>query len=50
MANTYTVLVVDDEPQIRRFLCTSLTAAGTGWLAPMTPSARSPDWPAKGRM
>jgi two-component system, OmpR family, KDP operon response regulator KdpE len=28
MANAYTVLVVDDEPPIRRFLRTSLTAAG----------------------
>jgi len=28
MANAYTVLVVDDEPAIRRFLRTSLTAAG----------------------
>jgi two-component system, OmpR family, KDP operon response regulator KdpE len=28
MANTYTVLVVDDEPPIRHLLCTSLTAAG----------------------
>src|SRR5438477_6882107 len=28
MANGYTVLVVDDEPPIRRFLRTSLTAAG----------------------
>ena len=27
-ANTFTVLVVDDEPPIRRFLRTSLTAAG----------------------
>jgi len=28
MANAYTVLVVDDEPPIRRFLRTSLTAVG----------------------
>jgi len=28
MANAYTVLVVDDEPPILRFLRTSLTAAG----------------------
>ena len=28
MANAYTVLVVDDEPPIRRFLRTSLSAAG----------------------
>src|SRR5439155_12270236 len=28
MANAYTVLVVDDEPSILRFLRTSLTAAG----------------------
>ena len=28
MANSYTVLVVDDEPPIRRFLRTSLAAAG----------------------
>src|SRR5258706_225082 len=28
MANAYTVLVVDDEPPIRRFLRASLTAAG----------------------
>src|SRR5262249_8602675 len=28
MANAYTVLVVDDEPPIRRFLRTSLAAAG----------------------
>jgi len=28
MANAYTVLVVDDEPPIRRFLCSSLKAAG----------------------
>jgi two-component system KDP operon response regulator KdpE len=28
MANAYTVLVIDDEPPIRRFLRTSLTAAG----------------------
>jgi two-component system, OmpR family, KDP operon response regulator KdpE len=28
MANAYTVLVVDDEPPIRRFLRTSLTASG----------------------
>ena len=28
MANAYTILVVDDEPPIRRFLRTSLSAAG----------------------
>ena len=28
MANAHTVLVVDDEPPIRRFLRTSLTAVG----------------------
>src|SRR5215472_13948113 len=28
MASAYTVLVVDDEPPIRRFLCTSLRAEG----------------------
>jgi two-component system KDP operon response regulator KdpE len=30
MANTFTVLVVDDEPPIRRFLRTSLAASGYG--------------------
>src|SRR5712672_2116207 len=50
MGNAYTVLVVDDEPPIRRFLRASLTAAGhravtaddaAGALAAMT--AEKPD-------
>ena len=40
MANAYTVLVIDDEPPILRFLRTSLAAAGYRVVRPRMPRAR----------